>query len=160
MKLRLVVLALASLLLTGCLYVPDGARVIVPGNGCASDGSCPFGEQTAVNFYWAPTREVVLAPNQSLRVLVHELCHAHQHGVVVNELGIEPDIGLTEWYRTTEGLAFDVIATATQPRPWLYLSYNTNSEDFATSCSLWFVDPDALRALSPERAAFMEGILK
>lgn len=146
------VISLALLASTACMGVLPGIHVFVSTNGCTSEGMCPFGGQHPANFYWESTREVVLAPNQSLKILAHELCHAHQHWEVISETGRDlADPGLVKWYDTREARAFNEVAVAAQPRPWAYLSADTNLEDAATTCAMWLVAPDELRTISPER---------
>lgn len=160
-KLVVVALALAALASAACMTVPIGTHVFVSDRGCTSSGVCPFGGGESRNFYWESTGEVVLAPNQSLKVLAHELCHAHQAWTVFDETGKNPTTpGLVEWYDTKEAWDFNAVVVATQPRPWAYLSDDMNLEDFATSCAMWLTDPDGLRALSPERAKFLASDLQ
>jgi len=164
MKHLLALAVLAALVSSAC--IPTGVHVFVSPNGCLSTGYCPAldanspGGTRPANYYWAPLREIVVKPDSHVTVIIHEFCHAHQHQVVLAELGIEPDTDLHQWYDTTEARRFNDVVRDTWPRPWSDLSNPTNIEDFATSCMVWFYEPDFLWDLSPERAAFMEADLR
>jgi len=125
------------------LSVPDGTTVVW--GGCASDGRCyPY------NFYWAPTREVVMQPGEPQRKVQHELCHAHQHWAINGGTPLAPsDYDLESWYATAEGQSF---ATAASGLAWPWSQSAVNGlEDFAWTCADWYVDPAHLLQSSPER---------
>jgi len=161
-----VLLAAAAALACTPFVTPTGLHVYKSPNGCTSDGQCPFGGPA--NFYWAPTREIVLVPGQPLKVAAHETCHGHQHQVILNETGAEPQPGgpppsavdLHEWLTTTEAAAYlPVVAAADGGFPawgrrdtalWLL-------EDFAEACGR-FLAADPRFPLDPGRAAFFEGM--
>ena len=125
------------------LPVPDGTKVVR--GGCASDGECHW-----YNFYWAPTREVVLQDGQGEREVQHELCHAHQHWSINRGAPLAPsDYDLESWYSTAEGQSFTAAASGL-PWPWSQSEVN-GLEDFAWACTYWYVDPAYLLEVSPER---------
>jgi hypothetical protein len=108
---RLFAIAILALALTGCI-LPPGLRVYVSDTGCTPDASYCAGHPA--NYYDPVSRTVVLAPGQGLSTIVHELCHARQHEVVLEALGREPDVALTQWYLTNEATAF-IAATGWVP---------------------------------------------
>ena len=125
------------------LSLPPGTRVVW--GGCASDRTC-----YRYNFYWAPTREAVLQQNEPAIKVQHELCHAHQHWSINGGAALAPEeYDLKRWYETPEGRSF-VEATRGLPWPWTQSAVN-GIEDFAWTCAYWYVDPDYLRRVSPER---------
>ena len=106
--------------------------------GCASDGTCYW-----FNFYWAPTREIVLQPGEGPDRVQHEYCHAHQHWAINGGAPLLPsDYDLESWYTTAEGQSF-MAATAGLPCPWANSAIN-GLEDFAWTCTYWYLDPDYL----------------
>lgn len=145
---RLILAAICSILLTGCLAVPEGTHVFVSSNGCTSSGTCPFSGMA--NYYWASEREAVVAPGQSAFITAHELCHAHQHYVILKETDKEPSINLSEWYNTEEGKSFVEMAED-NPFVWQRMSRGEPLEDFANTCSYWFVDPETLKTMNLAR---------
>lgn len=135
----------------GCLSVPEDTHIFISPNGCTSAGTCPYDKQGPANFYWAPLREIVLAPGQGPRTIAHEYCHAHQHRTVLDELGIEPDNRLLAWHRAAEGRSFSLLASE-YPHPWLWISTtDIDIEDFANTCALWLDEPEQLWERSPQR---------
>jgi hypothetical protein len=133
-----------SVLSASCMALPRGVRVFVSDRGCTSDGVCPLGNGHPCNFYYPPTREIVIEPGQSCHVVAHELCHAHQHQVILDETGREPsDLTLKEWYDTAEAAAYQrAIAGHPRPEDW-HMSADTLLEDFAEACGRYLVrDPD------------------
>jgi hypothetical protein len=125
------------------LSVPDGTAVVW--GGCASDGRCyPY------NFYWAPTREVVMQPGEGGHKVQHELCHAHQHQSINGGAPLPPsDYDLESWHSTPEGQSFSATVSGL-PWPWSHSAVNT-LEDFAWTCAYWYVDPARLLQSSPQR---------
>lgn len=119
--------------------MPEDTHIYVTETGCSSAGRCPFEDGLAHNWYDTLTREIVVAPGQSLRLWAHEACHARQHETVRRELGIEPSADLHEWYRTGEALRYHM-EVGMEPRPtdWR-LSADTLLEDFAESCARFTV---------------------
>jgi hypothetical protein len=115
-----------SIAAIGCIQVPPGTTVLVTDS---PEALC----EVRVNCYHAPTRTIVILPGQSLRVLAHEGCHAHQHWSVLEE-GETASIDLHEWYDTAEAREYAAIATAPRPTDWR-LSADTLLEDFAESCA-------------------------
>lgn len=154
--LRMLGLA-CSLAATACMNLPEGVHIHVTDSGCTTEMDCPYGRPG--NFYWAPLRQVVVMPGQGERTVMHELCHAHQHQVILEELGREPALDLREWYGTSEGQSFSALA-AEHPPPWAWLSALTPLEDFANTCALWNVDPDELRKRDPARWEWMKENLR
>ena len=139
----LLVLLCASVLAASCMSLPPGTHVFVSDDGCTSNGVCPWEAGHACNFYYAPTREVVVGPGQSCRPLMHELCHAHQHQTILSETGREPsDLTLVEWNDTAEAAAYaSAIAGHPHPADWR-LSRDTLLEDFAEACGRYLArDP-------------------
>lgn len=133
---------------------PPGVTVKVATDGCVDASTCPYGRKLA-NYYWAPTRTIVLAPNQGLKTQTHEHCHAHQDLVVERETGSEPTVDLHEWYSTIEGRAW-VAANVSLPASF-DLSAQNPIESFAEVCARYLTDPAQLRAEAPDAyAAFLE----
>lgn len=125
------------------LPLPEGTTVVW--GGCASDGECHW-----FNFYWAPTREVVMQNGEPERKVQHELCHAHQHWSINGGAPLAPsDYDLESWYSTAEGQSFRA-AVAGLPWPWTHSAVN-GLEDFAWTCAYWYLDPAYLLEASPER---------
>ncbi len=118
--------------------LPLPANTGISWTGCASDGACYW-----YNFYWAPTREVVLQPGEGPDRVQHEYCHAHQHWSINGGAALAPsDYDLESWYETDQGQSF-MIATADLPFPWTNSAIN-GLEDFAWTCTYWYLDPDWL----------------
>ena len=142
---RLWLVAIIPLLLTGCLPVPSGLSVHVSVDGCVGDGSYCTG--APANYYDAPTRAVVLAPDQPIEILVHEICHAHQHAMVLEK---NPDsCNLWLYFGTTEGMS--------------YLTYTGQTPSEATLeanawvCAWWWLDRGQL---TPAELAWAEEYLR
>jgi hypothetical protein len=126
--------------------VPAGTKVVR--GGCATDGECH-----AYNFYWAPTREIVMLPGESRVKVLHEACHAHQHLSINGGAPLVPsDYDLESWYDTAEGRDFSR-AVAGLSWPWTHSAINT-LEDFAWTCAYWYSDREYLRSISPQRFAW------
>lgn len=126
------------------LPLPENTKVVW-GDGCASDGECH-----RFNFYWAPTHEVVMLYGEPLIKVQHELCHAHQHWSINGGDSLDPsDLSLVPWYLTAEGESFTT-AVAGLPWPWTHSATN-GIEDFAWTCGHWYLQPDYLQTVSPER---------
>ena len=149
--LAIMLLGLASV---GCMSLPAGVSVRVTDDGCNSQGVCPWGGDDPRNWYDAGTREIILAPGQSLKVLAHEGCHAHQHQVILTEAG-EPRpnshgwFELLEWLDTTEGIEY---AAAIVGLPPLQAHGNILLEDFAEACGRYMTGKE----LDATRTAFFE----
>lgn len=113
--------------------------------GCASDGECLW-----YNFYWAPTREIVLQPGEGQNKVWHEYGHAHQHWSINGGEPLRPsDYDLESWYQTAEGISY-VAAVSGLPWPWTH-SAQSGLEDFAWTFGYWYSDPAYLLSVSPER---------
>ena len=123
-------LALLPLLLTGC-FLP-GLVIRVDPNGCLANGDC-MGAGT--NGYNAETRTILLSPDAPVAVLAHELCHAHQHQVVLEGLHKEPDNTLRTWYLTAEGQDYLKLGEPVRESPL---------EDAAWVCAWYYLDPSNL----------------
>lgn len=108
--------------------------------GCASDGEChPF------NFYWAPTREVVMQPGEPYYKEVHERCHAHQAWAIGRDL-VPSEYDLHPWYSTQEGQQF--MTEIGIPNPWPFSHSAINGlESFAWVCGFYYADPQQLHDL-------------
>ena len=118
--------------------LPLPANTSISWTGCASDGSCYW-----FNFYWAPTHEIVLQPGEGPDRVQHEYCHAHQHWSINGGAPLPPsDYDLESWYATSEGKSF-MAATAGLSFPWTNSAIN-GLEDFAWTCTYWYLDPDRL----------------
>ncbi len=118
--------------------LPLPANTSISRTGCASDGACYW-----FNFYWAPTREIVLQPGEGPDRVQHEYCHAHQHWSINGGAPLPPsDYDLESWYATSEGQSF-MAATAGLSFPWTNSAIN-GLEDFAWTCTYWYLDPDRL----------------
>lgn len=134
----------STIVLPAELQMPEGTSVII--GSCTSDGKClPY------NFYWAPTKEIVLQSGERENKLSHEACHAHQHWSINggNRLQ-ENDIDLESWYYTDEGQSF-TNAVEGLPWPWTDKGHENKIEDFAWTCGFFYFDPHYLQDLSPER---------
>ena len=128
------------------LPVPEGTTVVW--GGCSSDDTCYW-----YNFYWAPTREVVMQAGEGELKVQHERCHAHQHWSINGGAPLAPsDYDLESWYGTTEGSSF-TSAVGGLPWPWTH-SAVSGLEDFAWTCAYWYVDPAYLSDASPARYAW------
>lgn len=79
----------------------------------------------------------MVVPNQSLRVLAHEGCHAHQHYTVLTELGREPRLDMRDWLDTSEAEAYAAVVDG-RPTDWK-LSADNLIEDFAEGCARYMV---------------------
>lgn len=125
------------------LPLPEGTSVVI--GSCTSDGKClPY------NFYWAPTKEIVLQSGERENKLLHEACHAHQHWSINGGNRLEEnDIDLESWYQTIEGQSF-TNAVEGLPWPWTYSAKN-GIEDFAWTCAYYYFDPHYLQDVSPKR---------
>ena len=123
--------------------VPAGTSVVW--SGCASDSTCyPY------NFYWAPSREVVMQPGEGEHKVQHELGHAHQHWSINGGDALPPsDYDLESWYETAEAQSFTA-AVAGLPWPWTH-SAVSGLEDFAWTYGYWYLDAAYLLQVSPER---------
>jgi len=160
MKMTILVTMLA-VLFVGCIRLPDGLHVYESTNGCSSQGVCPWTDGQPKNWYDAASREVVVAPNQSLKVWAHEACHAHQHQTILDETGQEPVqvsssfnpavriADLHEWVATSEGVAYAAVVEQAGANGW-GAHYAPLLEDFAEACGRYMVG----RELDPVRAAF------
>jgi hypothetical protein len=128
------------------LPIPEGTTVVW--GGCSSDGECNW-----FNFYWAPTLEVVMQNGESQVKVQHELCHAHQHWSINGGAPLDPsEYNLGPWYSTAEGASF---ATAIEGLSWPWSHSAVNGlEDFAWTCAYWYLQPDYLLKVSPERYAW------
>jgi hypothetical protein len=126
-------LALVPLLLTGCI-LPPGLQVIVSTDGCTSNGECWHGGASPSNYYDAPSRAVVLYPDQPVQIVAHELCHAHQHAMVLAKDPASND--LMAYFGTSEGMAFLALRNQAPSVDAL--------EDAAWVCAWYYVDPDRL----------------
>lgn len=125
------------------LPLPEGTTVVW--GGCASDGTCYW-----YNFYWAPTREVVMQDGEGEHKVQHELCHAHQHLTISGGAPLPPsDYDLDSWRSTGEGRSF-AAAVAGLAWPWTHSAVNL-LEDFAWTCAYWYLDPAYLLATSSAR---------
>jgi hypothetical protein len=113
--------------------------------GCATDGECH-----EYNFYWAPTREIVMLDGESSLKVLHEACHAHQHLAINGGAPLDPsDYDLESWYGTSEGGSFSR-AVAGLTWPWSNSAINP-LEDFAWTCAYWHSHAATLRSISPAR---------
>lgn len=169
MKLT-IILTTSALIFTGCLSLPDGLHVYETTDGCTSTGFCPYGGESSANYYYAPLREIVISPGQGKLTLFHEGCHAHQHQVILDEIGREPTLDMREWIDTAEGQSFitttgwtadgglDPYGPTFLPNetPWAWLSHQSPVEDFANTCALWLAEPEELRHRDPLRYAWAE----
>ena len=130
MKFSIIALALLAFAAIGCMKVPEGTSILVTDS---PEALC--GERT--NCYHAPSRTIVMVPNQSLRVLAHEGCHAHQHYTVLEELGREPRLDMSDWLDTSEAHDYAAVVDG-RPTEWR-LSADNLIEDFAEGCARYMV---------------------
>lgn len=138
MKLTIALLLLA-LAAVGCMRVPPGTRLVI------TDHPEPYCAGRNENCYLVASTTLVVVTGQPTKVIMHELCHAHQDEEVREELGIVPSIDLHEWYQTKEAARYATVI-AGQPHPdWGYLlDAETQSllERFAEACGRYLArDP-------------------
>ena len=168
------------------LYVQlDGCpsqRTWNPGRECTDTGGA--GETNSAN-YVHDSREVLLRLHPSdfaseygtyhvTRTLAHEICHAHQHRMVI-EAGLgDTTVRLpapqTLWPETPEGEAFfeatgwrregdAFVGAEDEPEGYQVPRWNPDfpaHEDFAEVCARWYMDREGLRTSAPRRFAFAE----
>jgi hypothetical protein len=148
-----IVLSLASV---GCMSTPAGLHLHVDEHGCNSQGVCPWSDGEPRNWYDAGTREIVLAPGQSLKKLAHEACHAHQHQTIIDAVGeasVSPASGfydLREWLDTSEGIMYAKVVVGLEP---LDPHGIVLLEDFAEACGRFLTD----QLTEPVRKSYFEG---
>jgi hypothetical protein len=147
---------------------PDLGPVLVTVNptGSLVSGRQPYGK--AANFFSTSdyTNQVVLYPDQPVRVILHELGHAYNlratPGGSYGQAYLFPELQdfmqAVSWRVLTPADMLlgqvDQAAVAVVldgPSPWTDLSHNDPLEDFANSFALFFAAPEELRQLSPER---------
>lgn len=162
MRRLMLVGAALPVLLAACAGLPEGLNFYVSQDGCLPSGECPYGAPSAFgrNYYWSPTRTVVLASGAAGVTVAHETCHAHQHQMILEDLGREPsNVNLEEWYETGEGR--DWLAQGFEFDQVWHRTTNPNAlEDNANTCAYFFLKPDELRQISPERFAWAEEWLR
>ncbi len=126
------------------LQIPEGTQVII--GSCTSDGKC----LSDSDFYWPPTKEIVVQPRAREHKLSHEVCHAHQHWSTNGGHPLQDnDINLESWYETAEGKSF---TEAVEGLPWPWKdSLENGIEDFAWTCGFFYFDPHYLQKQSPQR---------
>ena len=91
-----------------------------------------------------------MQPGEGPHKVQHEFCHAHQHWSISRGAPLVPsDYDLESWYSTSEGESFRA-AVASLGWPWSDSAVN-GLEDFAWTCTYWYVDPAYLLEVSPER---------
>lgn len=169
--LPLIVGLLATLLMACTLPLPPGTTTQIPPTpiaggdfaalqlppdttvnrtGCASDGYC---DARGVNFYWAPTHEVVLVnERQSIHAETHEHLHAHQHWTINGGAPLPPSgYDLHAWYTSEQGKSFmaevgipDILWSSNSCR-----SAQNGIESFACVGQLWYNNPAKLHELCP-----------
>lgn len=160
----ILLLCLIAAATVGCIRLPEGLHVNVTATGCTTSGTCPWADGKPHNWYDATTREIVVAPGQSLKVWAHEACHAHQHQVILDETGEEPRLvasafnpaasiaDLHEWLATAEGNAYAaVVVEQAGPNTW-GAHYAPLLEDFAEACGRYMTGGD----VDPTRAQFFD----
>ena len=181
------------------LPIGDTLRLYVQPDGCPSERYPPgyWGSlgrecedqggtaQNAADYIYTPKNEVLLRVPPSeyasqfgryalVKVLAHEICHAHQLRMIV-EAGLgDPALqppGLKRlWDQTPEGQAFfdatgwrregdDFVGAEDEPEGYEVPKWNPSSpatEDFAVVCAFWYMDRDRLRETAPRRFAFAQ----
>lgn len=146
MKYRFAIPLLVALAILSAACMPIGAqqvqRITISKDGCTAEGYCPWGGKAQANFFYQPTHEVVLGPNQGAFQVLHEFCHTWQ-----GRLCPDSDDSLSCWADTPEGRAFP---TTPPPSSW-YLSGDSKLEDAANTCAEYQLDSNKLKTLSPER---------
>lgn len=121
----------------GCIKLPPGLRVYLSEDGCNTQGTCPWGGDEPRNWYDVENREIVISPNQTLKVLAHEGCHAHQHQVVIEAVGearadsVTGFYDLREWLDTTEAKEYAATIAGLPP---IQTHGIILLEDFAEAC--------------------------
>ena len=160
----IMLLCLIAAATVGCIKLPAGLHVNESTTGCTTSGTCPYTDGKPHNWYDATTREIVVAPGQSLKVWAHEACHAHQHQTILDETGKEPRLvvsafnptariaDLHEWHGTDEGKAYAAVVEQAGPNPW-GMHYTPLLEDFAEACGRFLTD---WGDLDPVRAQFFD----
>ena len=182
------------------LPVPDGLRLYVQPQGCPSQHyplrlSIFWGKEcentggtsrpnTANYIDFA--REVLLrVPSSEFaslygtakmkKTLAHEVCHAHQHKMIIDaglsDPGLQQPSAQHLFELTPEGAAFFAAAgwqrdgpeqysggAVDEPEGWKVpdWAFHFPHEDFAEVCALWYVDRDLLRTTAPLRYEFAQ----
>ena len=125
------------------------------------EGLCLIREApTGPSEYWPGRRTIYLRSPASqgglIHVLAHELCHAHQHAVILERSSFFDDsypstpegdsfVQLTGWHLENVGWVRSAQSNFT--------GYPNPVEDSAETCAQWYfpASPDYLRTASPER---------
>jgi hypothetical protein len=98
-------------------------------SGCGGTGACYFHATRTVLFLFNPGR------NTDFATLTHEVCHAHQHFLVL-QAGLPERPFDQNWYQTAQGKSF----LAADLEPWLSGWVPPNPlEDMADTCALWYI---------------------
>jgi hypothetical protein len=145
------------------LPVPAGLHLYLSPDGCHSNGDCGPNPALRLGNYNQIIREALLRTNWTeffpysvmLFVVTHEVCHAHQHRVVL-DAGLpdvipgEPNFAIS-WLQTPEGVAFLAAGgkSSLPSNPSL-----SPFEDFADICSAWYMRRDYLRLNDPRMYEF------
>jgi len=146
-------------------------HILVNREGRTLSGNQPYGR--AANFFSTNEgrNELVLFPGQSVMTTVHELGHAFnlrripagRYALVLLDDEMASFMAAAGWQvlSTPEQVRAARDHTQVQmsyrgARIWARVSNDDPLEDFANSFALYFLDPQALRQLSPERFAWFE----
>ena len=146
--------------------------VTVNDSGSLMSGQQPYGK--AANFFSTSdkTSQVVLYPDQPVKVVLHELGHAYNlrgtPGGSYGQAYLSPELQdfmkAVSWRLLTPAGQLvgqrdqDAVAvTLDGPNPWTDLSHNDPLEDFANSFALFFAAPAELQQLSPARYEWFAG---
>ena len=114
------------------------------------DGLCLVIATDRPSQYVATTRTIYLRTGVSrtdfLIGLSHELCHAHQHQMII-EAGLTVDNQLQRWYDTAEGRSYLQLSgwkfensTWVEPQEQWSMGYPGPWEKAAQACAIWY-DP-------------------
>jgi hypothetical protein len=147
-------------------------HILVNTDGRVLSGDQPYGG--AANFFSTNegTNELVLYPQQSVFTIVHELGHAYnlrgvgagRYAMVLLDPEMRSFLTATGWQILSSDAeirgAVDhmrVSYSYTGSFHWPRMSNDDPLEDFANSFAMYFLDPEGLRQLSPERYQWMAG---
>ncbi len=145
-------------------------RILSNEGGVSSEGWQPYAN--GANYYsnYHERNELVLVPDQSLFTILHELGHAYQmrevpsdrYAWVFFQTEMREFMAATGWQLLSTDAEVAAAHSVRElrfaysgPNVWPALSNADPVEDYANAFAQYFVDPDELQRLSPERFAFI-----
>lgn len=153
---------------------PDLGPVFVSVNNTGSliSGKRPYGRAANMFSTTDSTSQVVLYPQQPVKVILHELGHAYNlrgtpagsYGLAYLSPELQDFMTAVGWrvltpakdlpgIRDQASIAVALDGTS----PWTNLSRNDPLEDFANSFALYFSGPEELQRISPARYQWFSG---